>query len=99
MSGTSRLYNLIAILFLVLTILACILVVFLFVQPSSAPAADVSVLPTGVVLPSLTPSSTATRPIHQPLHTRISSCLPCIPTIRHPECSPTATGGAAVVPP
>jgi hypothetical protein len=61
MSGTSRLYNFIAILFLVLSILACILVVFLFVQPAPAPAADVNVLPTGVVLPSLTPSSTPTN--------------------------------------
>lgn len=61
MSGSSRLYNFIAILFLLLSILACILVVFLFVQPQTAPAGDISVLPTGVVLPTLTPSSTPTN--------------------------------------
>ncbi len=61
MSGASRLYNIIAILFLILTLAACALVAYLFIQPAAAPAGESAALPTNIVLPSLTPSSTATN--------------------------------------
>jgi hypothetical protein len=71
MSGASRLYNIIAIVFLILSILACIGVVAWVVSTPAPPAAAVAI-PTQIVLPTLTPSATLTatpRATNTPLPT------------------------------
>lgn len=59
--GSSRIYNLISLIFLVLTIVVIVLVIMrMFGPPSASPEIAASV-PTAFVLPSLTPSNTPTN--------------------------------------
>jgi hypothetical protein len=107
MSGSSRLYNFIAILFLLLSILACILVVVLFLQRPPEPAADLVVLPTALELPTLTPSSTATNtplPTFTPTATQtlIPSITPSFTPLPSDTPAPTFTlipSSTPIIPP
>jgi hypothetical protein len=59
--GSSRIYNLISLIFLVLTIVVIVLVIMrMFGPPVTSPASEAAV-PTAIILPSLTPSNTPTN--------------------------------------
>jgi hypothetical protein len=91
--GSSRLYNLVAIVFVILSLLACGLVGFLALQPSAAPVQDISALPTLGVLPTLTPSSTPTNtPLPTFTPTATQTLIPSItPSPSATIAPPTAT--------
>lgn len=58
--GSSRIYNLISLIFLVLTIVVIVLVIMRFLGPPATTPQSAAVAPTAFVLPSLTPSNTPT---------------------------------------
>lgn len=84
--GSSRIYNLISLIFLVLTIVVIVLVVMRFLGPPAATPLAVADAPTAFVLPSLTPSNTPT--ITQPPTFTLTPTDTLTPTETQP---PTAT--------
>lgn len=59
--GSSRIYNLISLIFLILTIVVLVLVIFRLFGPPSTAQQAAAALPTAVVLPSVTASNTPTK--------------------------------------
>ncbi|HEX2907555.1 MAG TPA: hypothetical protein VHO69_11875, partial [Phototrophicaceae bacterium] len=59
--GQSRIYNLISLVFLVLTVVVIIVAVMQFLRPAAAQPQAAADLPTPFVLPTMTPSNTPTN--------------------------------------
>ena len=89
MSRGSGIYNLITIIFLVLSLVACGIVLWLMLQAPVAQV-DVGVIPTAIVLPTLTPSATATNtPLPTFTSTATQTLIPSITPV--PTNTPTLT--------
>lgn len=81
--GSARVYNIISLIFFVLTIAAIVLVVARMMEPPPPPPA-VAAIPTQLVLPTLTPTET---PSNTPTPTRTPTLTPTIT----PSITPTET--------
>lgn len=89
--GSSVIYNIIAIIFLILSVIACIYVVWQFASAPASSAAEAAV-PTVAVLPTLTASATATAtdlPTATPTPTQ--TLVPSITPVPTQTPVPTAT--------
>lgn len=99
MSGGSRIYNIITLLFLLLSVAACVMVILALSGPPAADpnaAIDAASLPTFQVLPTLTASATLT-PTDLPTFTPTATQT-LVPSITPPP-SATTVPSATPVPP
>ncbi len=92
--GSSRIYNLISLIFLILTIIVIVLVVMQFFAPPVTPPAAAVIVPTALELPSVTPSNTPTATLPPTLtFTPTNTLTPTetLPPTVTPTVSPTIT--------
>lgn len=92
--GSSRIYNLISLIFLILTIVVIVLVITSFFGPPAAGPVAPVVVPTELVLPSVTPSNTPTVTLPPTLTLTPTNTLTpteTLPPTPTPTVSPTIT--------
>ncbi|MBL8162120.1 MAG: hypothetical protein JNJ61_09050 [Anaerolineae bacterium] len=111
--GNTRLYNIISLIFLVLTVLVIVFVVTRLLGPAPEAPQEVATLPEVLVLPTITPSNTPTRtptatntltptisptPTESPTPTPTVSASPTITETPGPTDTPSATPTPSVSP-